>query len=73
MREADVAIRMKEPSQADLIRKRLMTVKMRLFASPKYLETHGTPKSEIDMKNHRLICQNLDQHKFPQVWLWCNA
>ena len=34
MREADVAIRMKEPSQADLIRKRLMTVKMRLYASP---------------------------------------
>ena len=32
MREADVAIRMKEPSQADLIRKRLMTVKMRLYA-----------------------------------------
>ena len=26
MREADVAIRMKEPSQADLIRKRLLTV-----------------------------------------------
>ena len=25
MREADVAIRMKEPSQADLIRKRLMS------------------------------------------------
>ena len=58
MREADVAIRMKEPSQADLIRKRLMTVKMRLFASPKYLEIYGTPESEIDMKNHRLICQN---------------
>ena len=33
MREADVAIRMKEPSQADLIRKRLMTVEMRLYAS----------------------------------------
>ena len=58
MREADVAIRMKEPSQADLIRKRLMTVNMRLFASPKYLEIYGTPQSEIDMKNHRLICQN---------------
>ena len=37
MREADVAIRMKEPSQADLIRKRLMTVKMRLYASEYYL------------------------------------
>ena len=58
MREADVAIRMKEPSQADLIRKRLMTVNMRLYASPKYLETHGFPKNESDMKNHRLICQN---------------
>ena len=49
---------MKEPSQADLIRKRLMTVNMRLYASPKYLEIYGTPKNEIDMKNHRLICQN---------------
>lgn len=28
MREADVAIRMKEPSQADLIRRRLMTLRM---------------------------------------------
>ena len=28
MREADVAIRMKEPSQADLIRKKLMSVQM---------------------------------------------
>ena len=58
MREADVAIRMKEPSQADLIRKRLMTVKMRLYASPEYLKIHGTPLNEEDMKNHRLICQN---------------
>ena len=31
MREADVAIRMKEPSQADLIRKRLMTVRLSLI------------------------------------------
>jgi len=38
MREADVAIRMKEPSQADLIRKRLMSVKMRLYASPSYIK-----------------------------------
>lgn len=57
MREADVAIRLKEPSQADLIRKRLMSVHMRLFASPAYLETHGTPKTMADMSRHRLICQ----------------
>lgn len=57
MREADVAIRLKEPSQADLIRKRLMSVHMRLFASPAYLEAHGTPKTMADMARHRLICQ----------------
>ncbi len=59
MREADVAIRMKEPSQADLIRKRLMSVKMRLYATRDYLETHGTPESVEDLANHRLISQNI--------------
>ena len=60
MREADVAIRMKEPSQADLVRKRLMTVRMGLYASPEYLEKHGTPERMEDMTDHRLICQNTD-------------
>ncbi len=58
MREADVAIRMKEPSQADLIRKRLMNIKMRLYASPEYLAAHGTPQQMEDMSQHRLICQH---------------
>ncbi|WP_299874877.1 LysR family transcriptional regulator [uncultured Sulfitobacter sp.] len=60
MREADVAIRFKEPSQADLIRKRLMTVRMCLFATKKYLEENGTPASIEDLSEHRLICQNTD-------------
>ncbi|MEL6646302.1 MAG: LysR family transcriptional regulator [Pseudomonadota bacterium] len=59
MREADVAIRMKEPSQADLIRKRLMSVHMCLFASREYLDAHGTPETPEDLVQHRLICQNL--------------
>ncbi len=58
MREADVAIRMKEPSQADLIRRRLMTVDMKLYASPDYLEKHGTPEAPEDLVNHRLISHN---------------
>ena len=58
MREADVAIRMKEPSQAELIRKRLMTVQMLLYASRTYLEQNGTPTELEDMSSHRLICQN---------------
>ncbi|MFE3838142.1 LysR family transcriptional regulator [Pseudogemmobacter sonorensis] len=58
MREADVAIRMKEPSQADLIRKRLMNIRMRLFATQDYLDRHGTPHSIEEMGPHRLICQH---------------
>jgi len=60
MREADVAIRMKEPSQADLIRKRLMSVRMRLYASKTYLEQNGTPQTLEEMGPHRLICQSLN-------------
>ncbi len=59
MREADVAIRMKEPSQADLIRRKLMTVRMRLYAMPEYLEQHGHPECMEDLSSHRLICQNV--------------
>ncbi|ARE42224.1 Transcriptional regulator, LysR family [Rhodovulum sp. P5] len=58
MREADVAIRMKEPSQADLIRLRLMSVRMRLYAIQSYLDANGTPETMDDLTGHRLICQN---------------
>ncbi len=63
MREADIAIRMKEPSQADLIRRRLMTVRMGLYASRRYLEAAGTPQSVLDISQHRLICQNPAAHQ----------
>ena len=58
MREADVAIRMKEPSQADLIRKRLMNIRMQLFATPEYLADHGKPETPEDLSTHRLISQH---------------
>jgi len=58
MREADVAIRMKEPSQADLIRKKLMKVQMRLYASREYLDREGMPNDIADIADHRLVCQS---------------
>lgn len=69
MREADVAIRMKEPSQADLIRKRLMNIKMCLFASPEYLAKNGTPQTMDEMTQHRLISQHAGT---PQVQAGAN-
>ncbi|MFC3568531.1 LysR family transcriptional regulator [Paracoccus sp. TOH] len=58
MREADVAIRMKEPNQQDLIRRRLLNIRMRLYATQQYLEKAGVPDTLEDLKPHRLICQN---------------
>ena len=58
MREADVAIRMKEPSQADLIRKRLMNIRMRLYATPEYLAISGIPATMDEFTQHRLISQH---------------
>ncbi|MEE9453878.1 MAG: LysR family transcriptional regulator [Paracoccaceae bacterium] len=64
MRESDVAIRMKEPSQADLVRRRLMDVNMKFYASHAYIEKHGMPQNAQDLKNHRLIAHNANS---PQV------
>ncbi|MEE2859354.1 MULTISPECIES: LysR family transcriptional regulator [Paracoccus] len=64
MREADVAIRMKEPSQSDLIRRRLLNIRMRLYASPEYLAARGVPATLAELGKHRLICQKPD---LPQV------
>ena len=40
MREADVALRLREPSQPDLIRRRLFTVHFHAYASADYLRKH---------------------------------
>jgi DNA-binding transcriptional LysR family regulator len=71
MREADVAIRMKEPSQADLIRKRLMSVHMGLYAAQDYIDKHGAPESLDELGNHRLICQNRAPRRLALGPRWC--
>jgi DNA-binding transcriptional LysR family regulator len=56
MRQADVAIRLRQPTQPDLIQRRLFTVHMHLFAAPKYLERFGHPKTVADLdKGHRIV------------------
>jgi DNA-binding transcriptional LysR family regulator len=57
MREADVAIRMKEPSQADLIRKKLMGIRIQLFASKDYLARSAPLLALEDIAQHRVITQ----------------
>ncbi|GBQ10888.1 LysR family transcriptional regulator [Swaminathania salitolerans] len=55
MREADVAIRMHPPRQADLIQRHLANFTMPIYASRSYLDQHGTPESIADLAQHSLI------------------
>jgi len=55
MREADVALRLREPIQPDLIRRRLFTVHFHAYASADYLKKSGQPRAAEDLDHHRLV------------------
>lgn len=53
--EADVAIRLHEPEQAELIQRPLATFHSHIYASPEYLDKRGTPITTDDLDSHDLI------------------
>ena len=55
MRQADVGIRMRQPSQPDVIQRKLFAVHFHAFASPEYLKRFSTPHSLTDLDNHRIL------------------
>jgi DNA-binding transcriptional LysR family regulator len=55
MREADVAIRLRQPTQPDLIQRKLFSVHFHAYASPEYLKRFGTPRQLEELDNHRVI------------------
>ena len=55
MREADVAIRLRQPTQPDLIQRKLFSVHFHAYASPDYLKRFGTPRNHEDLDKHRII------------------
>lgn len=55
MRQADVAIRLRAPTQPDLVQRKLFTVHFHVFASPAYLKRFGQPESVDDIDNHRIV------------------
>ena len=60
MREADLAIRMTPPTQAELIQRHLLTVHVHVFASPGYIKRHGMPATPEDLDDHRVIVYGHD-------------
>jgi DNA-binding transcriptional LysR family regulator len=71
MREADVAIRLRQPQQPDLIQRKLFSVKFHAYASPEYLKRKGTPRSVDDIDNHPIIMLGgtVPQHLQNRNWL----
>jgi DNA-binding transcriptional LysR family regulator len=55
MRQADCAIRLRQPQQPDLIQRRIFTVHFHIYASPSYLAKHGTPATLADLDEHRIV------------------
>ena len=54
-READLAIRMRAPVQADLIQRKLFTVHYHMYAAKSYLKDHPAPKSLEEIADHSII------------------
>ncbi|HLH51676.1 MAG TPA: LysR family transcriptional regulator, partial [Roseiarcus sp.] len=55
MREADVAIRLRQPTQPDLIQRKLFSVHFHVYAAPEYLKRFGTPRTFEELDNHRVL------------------
>ena len=59
--EADVAVQLQRPARADAKALRLGRMHLYPFASKRYIELYGLPKSTDDIKQHRLVDQKAAQ------------
>ncbi len=71
MREADCAIRLRQPTNPDLIQRKLFTVHLHVYAAPSYIKHYGQPKDMSDLKDHRIIAygENAPRYLSEMNWL----
>jgi DNA-binding transcriptional LysR family regulator len=71
MRQADVAIRLRQPTQPDLIQRKLFTVHFHLFAAPSYINKHGKPRTIEELDKHRIVTfgEQVPHHLADMNWL----
>ncbi len=56
MREADVSINYHEASPTDdVVQKELANIRMSVYASKEYIQTHGMPKTPEELDQHKLV------------------
>jgi DNA-binding transcriptional LysR family regulator len=56
--EADIAIQFTEPTQGDLISRRLGVLHYMFFSTEPYLKTYGIPSSIFEMAHHRCLAHS---------------
>lgn len=59
--EADISVQLVEPTNPGVTARKLGKLYLVPFASPEYLERHGTPRSIVDLASHRIVEQTTDQ------------
>jgi DNA-binding transcriptional LysR family regulator len=59
--EADIAIHLSQPAALDVKLVRLGRMHLMFFASQKYIETYGAPKTADELVKHRLVMQITEQ------------
>jgi DNA-binding transcriptional LysR family regulator len=59
--EAECAIRLWSATHADLIQRRILQVKVSLYASPGYIARFGAPRAAEDLDRHRIVAYQAGQ------------
>lgn len=54
-RDADIAIRLQEPTLPQLISRKVGVIRFRVFAAPAYIDHYGMPRDWSDLVGHKLI------------------
>lgn len=70
MRDAELSVRITQPTQHDVVIRRIGSLAFGLYASPSYLERHGDVTATDGCANHHMIRQLNDVESGPQFgWL----
>lgn len=70
-RQADCAVRLRQPQQPELIQRKLFTVHLHIFASPSYIKRYGNPENLDDLDQHRIVSygENVPAYLKDMNWL----
>jgi DNA-binding transcriptional LysR family regulator len=66
--EADISVQLERPKGPDLKVMKLGYLHMMFFASQSYIDVHGSPKSNAELKNHRLIVLTDDRGRWETAY-----